>query len=84
MMINVDSFRDMFARYVFAGSSTGIPKLKIGWFEGGITWIPTALQDAEHVLRLVQHMLNHQTRARRPLLLGHAHVCVVHGRPARA
>ncbi len=60
MMINVDSFRDMFARYIFSGILDRHPGLKIGWFEGGIAWIPPALQDAEHVLASYQHMLNHQ------------------------
>ncbi|RDH78403.1 amidohydrolase [Mycolicibacterium moriokaense] len=60
MMINVDSFRDMFARYIFSGILDRHPKLQVGWFEGGIAWIPTALQDAEHVLASYQHMLNHQ------------------------
>ena len=60
MMINVDSFRDMFARYIFSGILDRHPKLRIGWFEGGIAWIPPALQDAEHVLASYQHMLNHQ------------------------
>ena len=60
MMINIDSFRDMFAKYVFSGILDRHPKLKVGWFEGGIAWVPTALQDAEHVLASYQHMLNHQ------------------------
>ncbi len=41
-------------------SSTGIRALKIGWFEGGIAWVPTALQDAEHLLASYRHMFNHQ------------------------
>jgi predicted TIM-barrel fold metal-dependent hydrolase len=60
MMINVDSFRDMFAKYIFSGILDKHPKLRIGWFEGGIAWIPTALQDAEHVLASFQHMFNHR------------------------
>jgi predicted TIM-barrel fold metal-dependent hydrolase len=60
MMINVDSFRDMFARYIFSGILDRHPKLRIGWFEGGIAWVPPALQDAEHILASYQHMLNHQ------------------------
>ncbi|MGB8503251.1 amidohydrolase family protein [Mycobacterium sp.] len=60
MMINVDSFRDMFAKYVFSGILDRHPNLRIGWFEGGIAWVPTALQDAEHVLASFQHMFNHQ------------------------
>ncbi|OBH04286.1 hypothetical protein A5696_06495 [Mycobacterium sp. E2699] len=33
------------------------PGLRVGWFEGGIAWVPTALQDAEHVLASYRHML---------------------------
>jgi predicted TIM-barrel fold metal-dependent hydrolase len=60
MMINIDSFRDMFAKYVFSGILDRHPALRIGWFEGGIAWVPPALQDAQHVLASYQHMLNHQ------------------------
>jgi predicted TIM-barrel fold metal-dependent hydrolase len=31
--------------------------LRIGWFEGGIAWVPPTLQDAEHVFASYQHML---------------------------
>jgi predicted TIM-barrel fold metal-dependent hydrolase len=60
MMINVDSFRDMFSKYVFSGILDRHPKLRIGWFEGGIAWVPAALQDAEHVHASFAHMFNHQ------------------------
>jgi predicted TIM-barrel fold metal-dependent hydrolase len=60
MMVNVDSFREQFAKYVFSGILDRHPKLKIGWFEGGIAWVPTALQDAEHMLASYRHMLNHE------------------------
>jgi predicted TIM-barrel fold metal-dependent hydrolase len=60
MMINVDSFRDMFAKYIFSGILDRHPGLKIGWFEGGIASVLPALQDAEHILASYQHMLNHQ------------------------
>jgi len=52
MMVNVDSFREQFAKYVFSGILDRHPSLKIGWFEGGIAWVPTALQDAEHMLEI--------------------------------
>jgi predicted TIM-barrel fold metal-dependent hydrolase len=58
MMINVDSFREMFAKYIFAGILDRHPRLRIGWFEGGIAWVPTALQDAEHQLASYRHMLD--------------------------
>ena len=34
--------------------------MRIGWFEGGIAWVPWALQDAEHLLASYQHMFNHK------------------------
>jgi predicted TIM-barrel fold metal-dependent hydrolase len=60
MMVNVDSFREQFAKYVFSGIIDRHPSLKIGWFEGGIAWVPTALQDAEHMLASYRHMFNHE------------------------
>lgn len=60
MMVNVDSFREQFAKYLFSGILDRHPKLKIGWFEGGIAWVPTALQDAEHMLASYRHMFNHE------------------------
>jgi predicted TIM-barrel fold metal-dependent hydrolase len=58
MMINVDGFRETFSKYLFSGILDRHPKLKIGWFEGGIAWVATALQDAEHLLASYQHMFN--------------------------
>ncbi|OMC21116.1 amidohydrolase family protein [Mycobacterium colombiense] len=60
MMVNIDSFREMFSKYIFGGILDRHPRLRIGWFEGGIAWVPTALQDAEHVLASYWHMLAHQ------------------------
>ncbi|MGB8386755.1 amidohydrolase family protein, partial [Mycobacterium sp.] len=57
MMVNIDSFREMFSKYIFGGILDRHPGLRIGWFEGGIAWVPTALQDAEHVLVSYRHML---------------------------
>jgi len=59
MMVNIDGFREMFSKYIFGGILDRHPSLRIGWFEGGIAWIPPALQDAEHVLASYQHMLDH-------------------------
>jgi predicted TIM-barrel fold metal-dependent hydrolase len=59
MMVNIDGFREMFAKYIFGGILDRHPTLRIGWFEGGIAWVPPALQDAEHVLASYQHMLDH-------------------------
>lgn len=60
MMINVDGFRETFAKYLFTGILDRHPTLKIGWFEGGIAWVATALQDAEHLLASYQHMFNYE------------------------
>jgi predicted TIM-barrel fold metal-dependent hydrolase len=60
MMVNVDSFREQFAKYIFGGILDRHPKLRIGWFEGGIAWVPTALQDGEHLLASYRHMMSHQ------------------------
>ncbi|MBV8348741.1 MAG: amidohydrolase family protein, partial [Mycolicibacterium sp.] len=60
MMVNVDSFREMFSKYIFGGILDRHPRLRIGWFEGGIAWVPPALQDAEHLLASYQHMFNRQ------------------------
>lgn len=57
MMVNIDSFREMFSKYIFGGILDRHPRLRIGWFEGGIAWVPPALQDAEHVLASYRHML---------------------------
>ncbi|BBY61668.1 amidohydrolase family protein [Mycolicibacterium sarraceniae] len=60
MMVNVDSFREQFAKYVFSGILDRHPTLRVGWFEGGIAWVPTALQDAQHLLASYRHMFNHE------------------------
>jgi predicted TIM-barrel fold metal-dependent hydrolase len=60
MMVNIDGFREMFSKYIFGGILDRHPSLRIGWFEGGIAWIPPAVQDAEHVLASYQHMLDHK------------------------
>ena len=59
MMVNIDAFREMFSKYIFGGILDRHPRLRVGWFEGGIAWMPPALQDAEHVLASYQHMLDH-------------------------
>lgn len=58
MMVNVDSFREMFAKYVFGGILDRHPRLRVGWFEGGIAWVPPALQDGEHQMASYRHMLD--------------------------
>jgi hypothetical protein len=59
MMINIDGFREVFSKYIFGAILDRHPGLRIGWFEGGISWVPWALQDAEHLVASYQHMFNH-------------------------
>ncbi len=56
MMHNVAPFREMFGRYLFGGILDRHPGLRIGWFEGGINWIPPAIQDGEHLYASLKHM----------------------------
>src|SRR5262249_37625896 len=35
------------------------PGLRIGWFEGGINWVPAAIQDGEHLYASLRHMADH-------------------------
>jgi predicted TIM-barrel fold metal-dependent hydrolase len=55
---NVAPFRDMFARYIFGGILDRHPTLQIGWFEGGVNWVVSAMQDAEHAHASFWHMDN--------------------------
>ena len=59
MLHNVAPFREMFGRYVFGGILDRHPGLTVGWFEGGINWVPAALQDTEHLYASLQHMADH-------------------------
>ena len=56
MLQSVAPFRDMFGKYIFGGILDRHPGLRIGWFEGGINWVPSAIQDAEHIAASFQHM----------------------------
>ena len=60
MVHNDAPFREMFGRYVFGGILDRHPGLRVGWFEGGINWVPAAIQAAEHVYASVQHMADHE------------------------
>ena len=51
MLQTVAPFRDLFGKYVLGGVLDRHPGLRVGWFEGGINWVPSALQDAEHITR---------------------------------
>ena len=60
MVHNVAPFREMFGRYVFGGILDRNPGLRVGWFEGGINWVPAALQDAQHLYTSMQHIADHE------------------------
>lgn len=58
MLPMVHSFRDMFARYIFGGILDRHPGLRVGWFEGGINWVVSTLQDALHIHTSIKHSYN--------------------------
>jgi predicted TIM-barrel fold metal-dependent hydrolase len=58
MVNNVTGFHEVWGRYVFSGILDRHPGLQVGWFEGGASWVASALQDAEHILASYRHMLN--------------------------
>jgi len=60
MLQSVAPFRDTFGKYIFGGILDRHPGLKIGYFEGGINWVPSALQDAEHIAASFQHLADLQ------------------------
>jgi predicted TIM-barrel fold metal-dependent hydrolase len=51
-------FREMFARYTLGGLLDRHPGLRVGWFEGGINWVPAAIQDTDHMHASFQHMMD--------------------------
>ena len=58
MVHNAAPFREMFGRYVCGGLLDRHRGLRIGWFEGGINWVPSAIQDAQHMQVSFRHMLD--------------------------
>lgn len=54
----VHTFREMFAKYIFGGILDRHPGLRVGWFEGGINWVVSTLQDAEHIHASIKHSYN--------------------------
>ncbi|HXW33491.1 MAG TPA: amidohydrolase family protein, partial [Acidimicrobiales bacterium] len=58
MVHNAAPFREMFGRYVCGGLLDRHKGLRVGWFEGGINWVPSAIQDAEHMQVSFGHMLD--------------------------
>ena len=62
MLQSVAPFRDTFGKYIFGGILDRHPGLRVGWFEGGINWVPSAIQDAEHIAASFQHLSNLKVR----------------------
>jgi predicted TIM-barrel fold metal-dependent hydrolase len=62
MMQSVSPFRDVFGKLIFGGILDRHPSLKIGFFEAGINWVPSALQDAEHIGASFEHLSNLKLR----------------------
>jgi predicted TIM-barrel fold metal-dependent hydrolase len=60
MLQAVAPFRDVFGKYILGGILDRHPGLKVGWFEGGINWVPSALQDAQHIAASFRHMSDHE------------------------
>lgn len=62
MLQNLAPFRDAFGKYVFGGILDRHPGLRVGWFEGGINWVPSAVQDARHIAASFRHLGNLEPR----------------------
>lgn len=58
MLQSVAPFRDTFGKYVLGGILDRHPGLRIGFFEGGINWVPSTVQDAQHIAASFQHLAN--------------------------
>lgn len=57
-LYNCATFREMFGKYIFGGILDRHPGLRVGWFEGGINWVVSILQDADHAVASYKHMHN--------------------------
>ncbi len=60
MLQSVAPFRDCFGKYVLGGILDRHPGLRVGWFEGGINWVPSAIQDAQHIRASFDHIADLQ------------------------
>jgi len=74
MLQSVAPFRDTFGKYILGGILDRHPGLRIGWFEGGINWVPAALQDAEHIKASFQHLANLEVE-HEPAYYWERHMC---------
>jgi predicted TIM-barrel fold metal-dependent hydrolase len=62
MLQSVAPFRDVLGKYIFGGILDRHPALRIGWFEGGINWVPSAIQDAQHIAASFRHLADLEVR----------------------
>ncbi len=58
MLVSMAPFRDTFGRYIFGGVLDRHPGVRVGWFEAGLNWVPSAIQDAEHIAASFDHLNN--------------------------
>jgi predicted TIM-barrel fold metal-dependent hydrolase len=56
MLQSMAPFRDVFGKYVFGGVLDRHPGLRVGFFEAGINWVPSAIQDAHHIAASFEHL----------------------------
>ena len=84
MLQSVAPFRDTFGKYVLGGILDRHPGLQIGCFEGGINWVPSAIQDAQHIAASFRHISNLEIK-HDPQDYWDKHMCASFmRRPARA
>lgn len=58
MLQSMAPFRDVFGKYTLGGILDRHPGLQVGFFEGGINWVPSAIQDAQHISASFKHINN--------------------------
>lgn len=62
MLQSMAPFRDVFGKYTLGGILDRHPGLRVGFFEGGINWVPSAIQDAQHIAASFKHLHNLELR----------------------
>lgn len=60
MVQSLAPFREMFAKHILGGILDRHPRLRIGWFEGGLNWVPSVIQDTEHIAASFAHLDDHE------------------------
>lgn len=54
-LMHLNSFAELFGEYTLGGILDRHPGLKIGWFEGGISWVATMLQNVKFLKANFRH-----------------------------